>query len=100
MDIRVTEDYEVRALDSLNWQVWNLREVAKKDGTKSVEWVATGNYFSRLDSAIEWIWHQLPRQRQKGTAKTLQDALGDIRGMLAEVREHGAKFEKFWEGQS
>lgn len=94
MDIRVTEDYEVRAADSLNWQVWNLREVAKKDGTKSVEWVATGNYFSRLDGAIEWIWHQLPRNRQKGTLVTLTDALRGIREMLAEVRECAAQIAR------
>ncbi|MBR3226115.1 MAG: hypothetical protein IKF78_12410 [Atopobiaceae bacterium] len=88
MDIRVTEDYEVRALDSLNWQVWNLREVAKKDGTKSVEWVATGNYFTRLDGAVEFVMRHLLKKNQKQAVVTLADALDELRGIAAEIKKN------------
>lgn len=94
MNIRVTDDYELRVVDALNWQVYEFKEVKHKDGTKSVDWVGTGNYFTRLDGAIEWIWHQLPRKRQNGTLVTLQDALKAIRGMLAEVRECADRIER------
>ena len=88
MDIRITDGYELRPIDSLNWQLFELREVNKKDGSKSVEWVATGNYFSRLDGAVEFVMRHLLKKNQKQAVVTLADALDELRGIAAEIKKN------------
>lgn len=94
MRIRVTDEYELRDSDALNWQVFEYREITKKDGSVVKEWTPRAAYFSRLSGALDWIIQQLPRKRENGTLVTLQDALKDIRKMAKEVKKYAEKFEE------
>lgn len=54
MALRVMDKYEVRAIDTLNLQVFELRDAKKKDGTVSSEWVPR-TYHGSVESAVRWI---------------------------------------------
>ena len=94
MNIRVTEEYEIRAADNLNWQIYEYKEVAKKDGTKEMEWRPVQAYFRGLQSAFRWILDSLSKKRKNGAVPSLQDALRAIRGMVSEVEECAERVEK------
>lgn len=54
MALRVMDKYEVRAVDALNLQVFELKDVKKKDGTVSSEWIPR-TYHGSVESAVRWI---------------------------------------------
>ena len=67
MNIRLTENYELRRMDSLNWRMFEHKLVEKKDGArgrktgeKRMEWVGLECYPRDIESAIRWI----PRSTQ------------------------------------
>ncbi len=94
MDIRLTDDFELRDMDGLNWHVYELRDVtSKSDGTTRTEWVPTGHYFTRPQSAVSWVCGQLLHKRRKRAVVTLQDALRAIRDIAAEVDASARRIE-------
>jgi hypothetical protein len=65
MNIRLTDNYELRRINSLNWQLFEWREVEKLDkpaskggrktGEKVSEWVALDCFPRTIESACAWI---------------------------------------------
>lgn len=56
----IDEKTRIRRMDALNWTVEALKNVKKKDGTTSEEWVGAkgqgyGPYFGNLGAAARWI---------------------------------------------
>lgn len=62
MNIRLTDNYELRRVDSLNWRLYERRGVKKKDGSRGKptgevqhEWVALDCFPRTVYSACAWI---------------------------------------------
>jgi hypothetical protein len=62
MNIRLTDNYELRRVDSLNWRLYERKAVKKKDGSRGkptgevlTEWVALDCFPRTVDSACAWI---------------------------------------------
>ena len=96
MDVKVLDDYEVRAVDSLNWQVYQHKEVKGRDGAR-VEWVALPAFFRDLESAIDWIAKRVPKADRKGRSD-LDGFLAEYRAVCGEIARHARRFEKVVRG--
>ena len=55
MDVILSSKYRLRDLDSMNWELEELREVTKREDKQVVvEWCGSGHYFQNIHSALEW----------------------------------------------
>lgn len=62
MNIRLTDNYELRRVDSLNWRLYERRGVKKREskggkrtGEVLTEWVALDCFPRTIESACAWI---------------------------------------------
>ena len=62
MNIRLTDNYELRRVDSLNWRLYEHKAVKKKDGSRGKptgevqhEWVALDCFPRTIEGACAWI---------------------------------------------
>lgn len=83
MNIRINDEYELRAFDSLNWALWG--PVAKKDGTRG-----TGRlnvYFPSIGQALAYVWERgLLAEPGDMTLEQAVRRADEMRKSLLEVR--------------
>ena len=92
-EIDICDGFQLRAVDNLNWQVFEFREVNKRDGSAVKEWVPLPSYHGKLDSAVLWIFNYLPKSR-KADRKNLKELIEELNKVAANVGKHATKFQK------
>lgn len=101
MNIRLTENYELRRVDSLNWRMFEHKLVEKKDGArgrktgeKRMEWVGLECYPRDIESAIRWILQYAPKKNWADGETDLRGALDSLREIERDMAAHAAEFGK------
>ena len=64
--VRIARDYELRRLDSRNWQLWERRPVKSGRRAGMVEWMPCGAYFGSVRAAVEHVAWYADRLRKLG----------------------------------
>ena len=93
MEIDVCEGFKLRAVDNLNWQVFEYREVKKKDGGEAKEWIALPSYHAKVSTAVLWIFDYLPKSRG-ADRKNLKELIKELNAVATDVGKHANKFQK------
>lgn len=76
-EILLHDEWKVVRIDSMNWQVHQLREIkeTKKPGVKKrageIGWVALPAYFGSLPAAAGYVYDKLPDKAGKRNVKQL-----------------------------
>ena len=84
-EIAIGERFKVVKYDTLNWTIYELREIEQKGNTArggTIDWVKLPNYFAQLDKAIMFIANQLTDNHQK---QTLEEAVKAIQSSNAQL---------------
>lgn len=96
-EIDVCEGFKLCAVDNLNWQVFEYREVKKKDGGAAKEWIALPSYHAKVSTAVLWIYDYLPKSRN-ADRKNLKELIEELNAVAADVGKHVSKFQKAMKG--
>ena len=101
MNIRVTDDYELRPTSNgLDWQVHERRTLRKSNNPKvrsregETEWVALESYHRDVESALKWIMKHMPRNQYKAVEADLAGAIDELRRISKEIERNAKRFEK------
>jgi len=76
--------WRVKRIDSMNWQVFQLREVKANHNAKragETDWMACPAYFGKLEYALEWC---LDREADDMGRRELKDAVRQLRAIKSE----------------
>ena len=92
-EIDVCEGFKLRAVDNLNWQVVEYREVEKKDGGAAKEWIALPTYHAKVSTAVLWVYDYLPKSRN-ADRKNLKEFIKELNAVAADVGKHANRFQK------
>ena len=96
-EIDVCEGFQLRTVDNLNWQVFEYREVKKKDGGAAKEWIALPSYHAKLSTAVLWIFDYLSKSRS-ADRKNLKELIEELNAVAADIGKHANKFQKAMKG--
>jgi len=84
--------WKVKRIDSLNWQVFEWREIKESSKTKrggETDWMAHPAYFSKLENALEWVYDK--ETEDMGIKKSLKTAVAQMRTiktqLMADIRD-------------
>lgn len=78
--------WKVKRIDSMNWQVFELREVKDRPGAKragETAWMACPAYFAHLEYALEWVYER--ETADMGVRRDLKDAVKQMRAIKTEL---------------
>ncbi|WP_165247505.1 hypothetical protein [Adlercreutzia sp. ZJ141] len=87
MVVRILDTYELRPMDSLNWQLWMLSK--GKDG--NYKWKSTGRYYQNFASALKDVYerelrflegtYDLPQaiKRAQAVERQILEAVKDVK---------------------
>ena len=91
--ITVLDDFEIRLMDTLNWRVWQHKELegGKRKGEK--DWVALDSYHSTVKSAVEWVSKHASRTLDDGERAGLEEAIGKLGEIERDIAKHAERFE-------
>ena len=85
MNIRLTDNYELRRVDTLNWRLYERRGVKKREsrggkrtGEVLTEWVALDCFPRTVDSACAWILEN-GKDYTRDESLTLAQAVDEFR---------------------
>ena len=100
MNIRLTDNYELRRVDTLNWRLHERRGVKKKDGSRGKptgevqhEWVALDCFPRTVGGACAWILEN-SRSYSKDERATLAQAVDMERAIADDLKKHVEKWTK------
>lgn len=91
--IRVTDTYEIRRCDSLNWQVWRYKEAEKGKSKGEMEWVRLPSFHGSVRSALQWIANNAMREERADVDVDLEGAIEALRGIERDIAAHADAFE-------
>lgn len=80
MNIRITDKYELRRVDAMNWQLYKLKELESGKRKGEVDWVPLQCYPSDVAQAVRWIAEYAPKA-------DWADCEADLRGFLEEMEK-------------
>ena len=96
MEIRLTDNYELRRVDSLNWRLYERRGVKKLDskrgkrtGEVQTERVALDCFPQTVEGACAWILEN-GKGYSRDETLTLEKAVGELRA-IADGLEHAVR---------
>lgn len=82
-EIELCEGMKLRSVDSMNWELMELRESRRGKDEGSVRWFGTGRYYQGLSAALE---HAYERAMLRGEgSETLEAALAKAERIAAEL---------------
>ena len=100
MIIEVTDGYELRCIDGMNWQVFHLKSVEKKDesrkktGVFEEQWVGLPSYHGSISAGIDWIINHMPKNaKNREERKNLQQFLADLKKITGKLERLAKKME-------
>lgn len=76
--------WRVKRIDSMNWQVFQLREVKANHNAKragETDWMACPAYFGKLEYALEWCFDH---EADDMGRRELKDAVRQLRAIKSE----------------
>ena len=85
MIIEVTDEYELRCTDGINWQVFKFKERKtrgedrKYTGESEKQWVALPSYHGSIESGVSWIINDMPKKKTLNQRKTLEQYIKDMK---------------------
>lgn len=92
MNIRLTDNYELRRVDTLNWRLYERRGVKKREsrggkrtGEVLTEWVALDCFPRTVDSACAWILEN-GKDYTRDKALTLAQAVDDFKRTAGDLK--------------
>lgn len=104
MNIRLTDNYELRRMDALNWRLYEYKPVKKLDkparlggkrtGEVAMEWVALECYPRDIEHAIRWIFEYAPKRNWANAECDLRGAIEELRAVERDMAAHAREFEK------
>lgn len=96
-EIMLHDEWKAVRIDSLSWQVFQLREIkeSRKPGVKKrggeVDWVALPAYFGSLPAAAGYVFDRLPDKAGKKNIKELIDFLTAERAKMLKAVEKAVR---------
>lgn len=90
-EIMLHDEWKAVRIDSLSWQVFQLREIkeSRKPGVRKrggyVDWVALPAYFGSLPAAAGYVFDRLPDKAGRKTVKELIEYMERERGKMLEA---------------
>lgn len=94
MDIRLTDDYELRRVDSLNWQLYQMKEKKNGKNRGEVGWVPVRCYPRSVADALEWLAEHVPKRDWGPGTVDLREAAAKMRELERDVARHAEAFER------
>lgn len=98
MNIRLTDNYELRRVDTLNWRLYEYKAVKKKDGSRGKrtgevqhEWVALDCFPRTVDSACAWILEN-GKGYTRDESLTLAQAVDELKQTAATLEKNVKKW--------
>lgn len=94
MIVQVTDDYQVRCADKMNWQVYELCTVKKRgeDGSYSgkteKQWIGLASYHRSVKGAVIWIGNRIAKSDKYNNVKT------DLKGFVKEMDAIADRIER------
>lgn len=86
MIVDVVDGFQVRCVDKMNWQVYELKHI-DNDSVTEEKWVPLASYHRSVEDAVTWIAGYIPKKKYKGFKTTLD-------GFLKEMDDISNKIEK------
>ena len=92
-EIQLHDNWKVVRIDSMNWQVFQLREIKEshKPDTKSrageIDWVGLPAYFGTVAAAAGFVYDKLPDAAGKKNIKQLMDFMKREREKMVKAVE-------------
>ena len=89
--IRLTENYEIRRYDSMNWRMYVRKEITRGDRKGEVDWVPQQAYFGTIEAALSHLLkdHALNGDDEKTDVK---GAIRNLRKVEQDARAHAEAF--------
>ena len=91
--IRLTENYEIRRHDSMNWRMWRRKEITKGKRRGEMDWVPQEAYFGNIEAALGHLMrdHALNGDKEKTDVK---GAIANFRRLENEIKSHAKEFRE------
>lgn len=92
-EIQLHDEWKVVRIDSMNWQVFQLREIkeSNKPGVKKrggeIDWVALPAYFGTVAAAAGYVYDKLEDKAGKKNIKQLMDFMKREREKMVKAVE-------------
>ena len=100
MNIRLTDSYELRRVDPLNWRLYEHKAVKKKDGSRGKptgevqhEWVALDCFPRTIESACAWILEN-GKGFTRDESLTLEEAIAEYREIADALMRNVKRYAK------
>ncbi len=86
MNVRILDRYELRPIDALNWQLWELR--GGRDGG-AAKWSPAGRYYQTLSQALRAVYERELRAFEDtcDLPRAIKEAQAIERRLLAAAEE-------------
>ncbi len=103
MIVDVTEYYQLRCNDGINWQVYYFKHIDPKKGRrpknvdaemneKEQKWVPLPSYHRSVESGVKWILLNLPKdQKYKKEKVTLKGFLTELNKIVKDAEAFARK---------
>lgn len=98
MNIRLTDNYELRRVDSLNWRMYERRGVKKREskggkrtGEVQHEWVALDCFPRTVESACVWILEN-GEGYTRDESLTLEESITEYREIADELTRNVKRY--------
>ena len=97
--VRIAQGYELRRLDSRNWQLWERRPVKSGKRAGMVEWMPCDAYFGGIREAVEHVAGDAQRNRYACVDADLEGAISIMRQIERDIGRHAERFERAMGGR-
>ena len=93
MTIDVVDGFQVRCVDKMNWQVYELKRI-DDNGVMKEKWMPLPSYHRSVEDAVIWIAGYIPKEKYKGFKTTLDGFLKEMDGISNKIEKSARKLGK------
>lgn len=94
MDIRITDKYELRRVDAMNWQLYKLKKLEGGKRKGEVDWVPLQCFPRDVPQAVRWIAENAPRADWAYCKVDLDDFLAEMEKLEQSMGRHARAFAR------
>ena len=85
--VKINENWQVVRVNPLNWQIQELVEAEKRDGTKTMEWTTGGNFFGSLIGAINALPSKMLDREANASLQAVKASHDEIKAIIKSALE-------------
>lgn len=94
MNIKITDKYELRRVDSLNWQLYKFKKLEGGKRKGEVDWVPLQCFPRNVEQAVRWIVENAPRADWEDCETDLRGFLDEMENLEESIKSHAKAFQE------